>query len=110
MFLEVGGVNAFGAGTPAIQVLVDIRDTVFPDLVFPVGSRQFVFENAVVAVKSRGLSSLLFERHLREKICDALLDVDLWILIDVHAAVLVQIDPAGMIDFFFGWLNLREKI
>ena len=62
------------------------------------------------SVKCRCLAGLLFQIHLRKQIFDACVDRRFRIFVDIHAAVLVQIDPALVIDFFAALSGLRQHL
>ena len=89
VFLDVRGIDAFGALGPAIEVFVDVGDAVLPDLILPLRRGQLVFQYAVVAVQGSGLAGLLFQRHLRKQILNAFIDVSLRVFINIHPPVLV---------------------
>src|SRR6185295_8152946 len=109
VFLDIRGIDTLGASAPTVEVLVDIGDAIFPDLILPIRSWKFVLEHTVVAIERGCLAGFFFEVHLREKIADASLDIYFRILINIHATVLVQIDPSRMVDIFFGCLILRDE-
>ena len=105
MFLDVCGINAFAIGAHAIEVLVNVRDTIFPDPILPIRRRQLVFQRRLSAapsssdaIQSRGLTGLLFQRHLRQQVINAFVDGRFGIFVNIHPAVLVQINPALVID------------
>ena len=82
----------------AVEHLVDVGDAVFPDLVFPPFGGQRVAQHAAVAVERGQLAALFLEGHLAEQVLDALVETAGRVLVGVHAAVLVEIDPAFVVN------------
>ena len=108
MLLDIGGIDALPIWTDPVQVLVDVGDAVLPDFILPFRRWQFVFHwrlrsSSATAYPIQGcrLTSLLFQIHLREQIFDAAIDRRFRIFVNIHPAVLVQIDPAVVIDLAF---------
>src|SRR5205085_4131847 len=83
---------------PAVQVLVNVGDAVLPNFLLPLRSRQLVFQNPAVAVQRRRLTGLLLQSHLRQEVFDAGADVGLLIFVSILPAVLVQVNPAVVVD------------
>ena len=71
MLFDIAGVNAACAGGPTIQVLIDIRDAVLPNLVLPIGCWQLVFQYSRIAVEGRSLTSFFLQSHLTEQVIDS---------------------------------------
>src|SRR5947209_8932733 len=95
----IGRVDAFRAFVaPAIQVLVHVGDAGLPNLFLPLRRRQLVLQNPAVAVQSSRLTGLLLQGHLREEVFDAGAQVGLRVFVNVLPAVLVQVNPAVVID------------
>ena len=116
MLLDIGGINALAVWTDPVQVLIDVRDAIFPDLILPFRRWKFVLQwrlrstsTASDAVQGRGLTSLLIQRHLRQQVIDALFDWRFRVFVNIHPAVLVQIDPAIVIDVLLLWLLCRQR-
>ena len=107
MFFDVCGVDTFAIRAHAIEVLINVGDTVFPDLILPIGRRQLVFQRRLRArpaapdtVQGRGLTSLFLQSHLREQVFNAAIERGLRIFVNVHPTILVKIDPAVVVDAF----------
>ena len=108
MLLNISGIDALAVGANAVEVLINIRHAILPDLILPVRRRQLVFQRrrrsgsaAANPVQGGGLTSLLIHRHLRQQVVDALFDWRFGIFVNIHPAVLVQIDPTLAIDLVF---------
>ncbi len=82
-------------------MLVNVGDAVFPNLSLPVGRGKFVLQHPLVTVQRRCLAGLFFQSHPREQVFDAAIDWRLRVFVDIHPAVLVQIDPGIVIDGLF---------
>src|SRR5205809_7609808 len=101
MLLDISGINALAIWTDAVQVLVDVGDTVLPNFILPFRRWELVFHwrlrsssAAAYSIQGCRLTSLLFHIHLREQMFDAPIDRPFRILANIHPYVLVQIDPA----------------
>ena len=82
----------------AVQLLVDVRQAVGPDLGLPGVRRQGVLEDAAHAVQGGQLAGLLRERHLPQQVLDPVLQPGFRILENVHLAVFVEIRPPVVVD------------
>ena len=82
----------------AVEHLVDVGDAVLPDLVLPLRGGQRVAQHAAVAVERGQLAALLFEGHAAEQVLDPFVEAARGVLVGVHAAVLVEVDPAFAVD------------
>ena len=80
-------------------MLVYGPDSVFPKFVFPFRGGKVVSKYTLVAVKGDHLAGFLFQSHLFEQIFYAGIHRCGRVLIDIHTAVFIQVDPAFMIDF-----------
>src|SRR4051812_45826850 len=82
VFRNVSREDAFAIRADAVQMLVDVRDAVFPKLAgLPFRRRKFIFHRrfltsppAADSVKRCRLTGLLIDVHLRDKVVHALLD------------------------------------
>ena len=92
----------------AVQVLIDVADAVLPDGVFPGRRRQFVRKHARVPVQRRELAALFLERHPREQIVDAPVHRHARIFVRILLPVLVEVDPAVLVDRRAGGLQQQR--
>ena len=84
-------------------MLVDVGDAVLPKVGGAPGfGGKIVFEDALVAVEGGALDGFLFEGHLADEVVEALVFGLGWVFVDVLTAILVEVDPAVMIDVFAG--------
>jgi len=65
---------------------------------FPVGGREGVFEHAAGNRKAWRAGRFFFERHLREEIVDTFVERGGGVFVDILLSVLVEVDPAWMIE------------
>lgn len=84
----------------SVQVLVDIGDTILPELIAPRGSREVFLQNAVVSVKRGELAGFLLKRHSGDEIIQSFFDRLLGVFINILPAVLIEVDPAIVVDAF----------
>ena len=78
----------------AVEVLVDRADAILPQPLLPGGRGQVVGQDTAIAIERYELAGLLLQRHLAQQILHPRLHVGLGVLVDVLAAVLVEVDPA----------------
>ena len=82
----------------AVQLLVDVRQAVGPDLRLPGICRKGIFQDAAHAVQGGQLTGLFLERHLPQQVFDPVLHPGFRILKNVHLAVFVEICPPVVVD------------
>ena len=82
----------------AVHVLVNVADAVLPERRLPRLGRQLILEHAGKAVERHHLRGLFLKGHAREEVGDARLDIERRILVGILHAVLVQVDPAVVVD------------
>ena len=83
----------------SVEVLVDSPEPVLPELILPAGCRQRILQHALIAVERHQLAGLLFNGHLRQQVFDSVVQGGLRVLVNILAAVLVEIDPTVPIHF-----------
>ena len=83
----------------AVQVLVDVGDAVLPQIFgAPVFGGQIVGHDAVVSVERGALHGLFVQGHPGNEVVQALVLGLGGVLVDVLAAVLIEVDPAVVVD------------
>ena len=114
MLRDIGGVDAFAMWANTVEMLVNVGDAVLPQLGLPFWRRQFIFQRRGLtgattadAVKRCGLTGLLVEIHLSQKTFDAGVNWRPRILINIHATVLIQVNPTLVVNWVLTlrWLS-----
>ncbi len=91
-----------------VQMLVNSSNTVFPKLVFPFGSRQIIFQDPFVSVKSHHLACFLFQCHLAEQIFYACIDRCCRVFVSIFDSILIEVYPSFLVHFRTdGFINSR---
>ena len=87
-----------GPAGVAVDVFVDVADAVFPERSLPGSGGQLVLGDAREAIPGDHLRGLFLQAHAREQVGDAGVGVERRILVGILLAVLVEIDPAVVVD------------
>ena len=88
-----------------INVLVNVRQTIFPQFVLPCRSGKIILGDTTISIQSHQLASLLVDGHLGRQISHAGFHTSFRVLESVLLAVLIEIDPRIVIEL---WHQLRD--